>query len=528
MTGGLTWQRTAAVEFTGTRGGAAPLTWGQQAIWRLTRWLDDGDPYFNMPWTLPVYGRRDLDTVLLALRRLVERHETLRTTCEETPVGPVQRVAREGRLTVEVFDAGEAKPLAAARELSADLAAKGFDYATEPPLRCAVVTGGGRPRAVAFALSHLAVDGWALDILAADWKGLLAGDDLPDPGWQPLDQSAFEREGAGAARGERAFRHWRAALERVPRSLFDFPRREPEEQRFVRVGMESAAVAAAAETLAARWSVSTASVLTTASAVLLAALTGHGAAVMQLIVANRHDPRTSVMAGTAVQDGLFVLDLPEGTFADAVRAGHRQALTTYRHAHYDPVRMMALREEVGRARGGPVDLSAYFNDARTIGHWPNLPRVDPPGDPAALAALAERTRTFFVGAWSEVDATVFFATGPATNTCQLYLLTDTACLPRSTAYTLLRGVETLLLRGVAGEVPLGAVAELCGITPIERPADWVRTASGWTAPAGTGTRDPLDPAGAGEDLGPAGTRNPLGPAGAGEDLDPAVAEGGGR
>lgn len=89
-------------------------------------------------------------------------------------------------------------------------------------------------------------------------------------------------------------------------------------------------------------------------------------------------------------------------------------------------------------------------------------------------------------------------------------------------------METLLLRGVAGEVPLGAVAELCGITPIERPADWVRTASGWTAPAGTGTRDPLDPAGAGEDLGPAGTRNPLGPAGAGEDLDPAVAEGGGR
>ncbi|SNT08689.1 Condensation domain-containing protein [Streptosporangium subroseum] len=491
MTGDLTWQRAEPVEFTGTRGGESSLTWGQQAFWRLTRWLDDGDPYFNLPWTLPVYGRRDLGAVLLALRRLVERHETLRTTYEEIPGGPVQRVAREGRFTVEVFEAGEARPLVVARELSAELAAKGFDYATELPFRCAVVTRDGRPRAVAFALTHLAVDGWSLNILATDWRSLLAGDELPVPAWQPLDQAAFEREGAGAARGERAFRHWRAVLGRVPRSLFDFPGETPEEQRFVRVGMESAAVAAAAEVLAERWSVSTASVLTTASAVLLATLTGHREVAMQLIVANRHGSQIEAMVGAVVQDGLFVLDLPEGTFADAVRAGHGQALTTYRHAQYDPLGMMALREEVGRERGGAIDLSAYFNDTRTIGHWPDLPGVEPAGDPAAIAALTEQTRTFFVGAWPKVDATAFFATGPATNTCQLYLLTDTARLPRSTAYALLRGLETLLVGSVAGEVPLDEVAERCGITPIERPGDWVMTGPDWSGPSEAGPSSPL-------------------------------------
>ncbi|MGV9534904.1 hypothetical protein ACWDR9_14875 [Streptosporangium sandarakinum] len=61
---------SVTVEFAGARGGEAPLTWGQQAFWRLTRWLDDGDPYFNMPWTLPVPGRHDLDAVLAALRAL--------------------------------------------------------------------------------------------------------------------------------------------------------------------------------------------------------------------------------------------------------------------------------------------------------------------------------------------------------------------------------------------------------------------------------------------------------------------------
>jgi len=470
MTADLVRLSATAVEFTGARGGESPLSWGQLAIWRLTRWLDDDDPYFNMPWVLPIYGRRDLDTVLGALRVLVERHETLRTTYEETPGGLVQRVAREGRFTVEVYDAGEVKPTAAAKELSTRLAATAFDYATELPFRCAVVTVGGRPRAVALTLSHLAVDGGALDVLARDWRDLLAGGEPPAPTWQPMDQAAFECEGPGAARGERTLRHWRAVLERAPLSMFDFPRTTPEEPRFVKVGMESAATAAAAEVLAARWSVSTASVLTTASAVLLGTLTGHDEVVMQLIVANRHDPRVAAMVGSAVQDGIFILGLPEGTFTDAARAGHRQALTAYRNAHYNPYRMMALREEVGRERGRPVDLSAYFNDARTVGHWPHLPAVEPPGDPAAIAALTERTRTFHVGSWPEVDATAMFATGTATNTCELFLMADTAYLPRPAAYALLRGVESLLVASVARDVPLDEVAELCGIVPVERPA----------------------------------------------------------
>ncbi|MGC5011954.1 condensation domain-containing protein [Streptosporangium sp. DT93] len=457
------------VEFAGTRGGEAPFTWGQLAFWRLARWLDDDDPFYNMSWVLPVYGRRDLEAVLSALRALVERHEALRTTFAQTPGGLLQRVAERGEFTVEVFDTN-VKPLAAARDLAAAMAATAFDHTAELPFRAAVVTVDGRPRMVAFAFCHLAVDGGSLDVLARDWRSLLAGNEPPGPVWQPMDQAVFEQEGAGATRGERALRYWRTHLERVPRTMFDFPRTTPEEPRFIRLGMESAAVAAAAEALAARWSVSTSTVLTTAGAVLLSVLTGHDPMVMQLVVANRHDPRVAGMAGTSAQDGLFVLDLPEGTFADATRAGHRQALAAYRHAQYDAYRMMALREEIGRERGGPMDLSAYFNDARTITDWPHLPAVDPPGDPAAIAALAGRTRIFHVAGWDQVDATAMFSTGPATDVCQLYLLVDTAYVPRSTTRTLLLGMETLLVAAVARDVRLAEVAELCGITPVERPA----------------------------------------------------------
>lgn len=449
------------VEFAAD-GGEAPLTWGQRAIWRITRWLDDGDPYFNMTWVLPVAGKPDLPTVLRALTGLITRHESLRTTISPSagaagggtdPGAPpddfVQRIAARGRLTVDVFDAVGGRPREVAAAVAAELAAKGFDYGGELPVRCAVVTADGRPRALAFALSHLAVDAGALDVMAAQWRPLLTGERLPPVAWQPRDQAAHEQSAAGRARGERTLRHWSSVLRDVPATLFDHPPGTPEDPRFVRIGMESAAVAAATETLAARWSVSTTSVLLSAAAALLTAVTGRRKAVMQFIVGNRHDARLRDMVGTAVQDGLFTLDLPDGTFADAARAGHRQALITYRHAHYEPYAMMRLRDEVG-----PADLSAYFNDVRTVPTWPNRPRGEP-------AELTGRTRTFFVGAWSEVDAKVFFATGPATHTCQLFLLTDTAYLPRPTAYAMLRGVETLLVRSVTEDVPLDRLREIC-------------------------------------------------------------------
>ncbi|MFF4776939.1 condensation domain-containing protein [Microtetraspora fusca] len=462
------------VEFAGARGGEAPLTWGQRMIWSSTRWLPDGDPYFNLSWTLPVAGAVDLPAVLRALRRLIERHETLRTAYVKTGEGTVQRVACAGRLTVGVYETAS-RPMSAATTLAAELAATAFDYARELPVRCAVVISGGRPRAVALALSHLAVDGWSLNLLATEWPRLLTGDDLPAPGRQPLDQAAYESGNEAAARSARAVRHWRAGLARAPRSMFDFPGREPEEPRFVRYGMRSLATAVAAETLAARCSATTASVLTVASAALLAAVTGHRTAALQLIVSNRHDPCVRDMAAPAALDGLFVLDLADGTFADAVRRGHGQAMAAYRNGHYDLSAVDAVRAEAARERGADLDLDAFFNDVRPDGRWRDLPPVDR-GDPAVLR---ERTRTFFVGGYPKVKAHVFFATGPASATCEFFVLVDTAFLPGETAERMLLGLETLLVRAVAEEVPLDRVAEVCGLAPVRRPAGWTRVGDDW-------------------------------------------------
>ncbi|HEY9523215.1 MAG TPA: hypothetical protein VIR33_08245, partial [Thermopolyspora sp.] len=292
--------------------------------------------------------------------------------------------------------------------------------------------------------------------------GLLRGEDPPPADWQPMDQAVLEREESFRARSARSIRYWRSVLEEVPLDVFDHAPREAEDPRFIEVGMESVALAAAAERLAERWTISTTSVLLAACATVLATVSGRPRAVMQLVHSNRRDPRTRTMVGTVGQDGLFVLDLPRSDFAATCRAAHRGALMAYRNAHYDPFEMQAMRAEIGRRRGREPDLDAFFNDRRGIGTWPNLPRFASDEDLAR-----EKTRMHVTNAWPGVRFKVFFTVGTAPDTGQLSLIIDTAYLPRDTAKAMLLGVEALLVRSLTADVPVAAVPGICGVTAYD-------------------------------------------------------------
>ncbi|MCK2215703.1 condensation domain-containing protein [Actinomadura sp. ATCC 31491] len=429
-----------------------PLTWGQRLMWRATHLMGGSRAFLNCPWVLPVYGRREPADVLGGLRALLERHESLRTTFVAGPEGPVQRVAATGELPVAltVPEPGESALRAAAR-VAADLGRVPFDHGRDLPLRCSLVLKDGRPKAVALAFSHLAVDYQALSLLAAEWKALLRGEELPPPSWQPADQVELERSPVFLARSARSLAYWRPVLEEVPLEVFDHAPGEPEDPRFIEVELESVALAAAATALAARWTLSTTSVLLAACAAVLATASGRERAVMQLVHGNRRDPRTRGLVATVGQDALFVLDLAEQDFAALCRAAHRNALTAYRNACYDPYAMQAMREEVGRRRGREPDLDAFFNDRRGTGEWPSLPAAAPP------------SRTSVRDAWPGVRFKAFFTVGTAPDTGQLSLIADTAYLGRETARAMLLAVESLLVRAVREDVPMAGAARLCGM-----------------------------------------------------------------
>ncbi|MFB7947452.1 condensation domain-containing protein [Kitasatospora phosalacinea] len=449
-----------SVQFRGTRAESAPMTWGQGAIWQSIRWLGDASHYFNIPRVLPLPPGAGLDRVVAAVGETLSRHEALRTLFHETPDGPVQQVLAGGTLSIGRSDVPEGRGREAAEEAAAELAGTSFRYGEELPIRCTLVSEGLRPAYLAIAFAHISVDFRAVQLVEAEMLRLLEGVSDPLPDWQPLDQARHENGATGSARGSAACDYWRRTLGKVPAPLFAGPPQPTGKDRFVRLRMDSPAAAVAATMLAGRCQVTTGSVLLAATAAALASYTGHDTVALQLIAANRYNDRERRLIGAMSQNALFVLDLAAGSFEDAARRTFVAATNAYRFSRYDVNAMRPVLDRAGADPDRPVDLSAFFNDARMQDHWEGLPATELAAD--ELRALAERTEISFIGSWERQDAKYFVHTTHLPDRCRLYLMADTAFIPVAAMENLLRGIEKLLVENAIGDLPFNETAAAIG------------------------------------------------------------------
>ncbi|WP_328952343.1 amino acid adenylation domain-containing protein (plasmid) [Streptomyces sp. NBC_00184] len=147
------------------RPGLVPLSSAQRRLWFL-RQLEGAESVYNMPLAWRLSGPLDLAALEAALSDLAGRHETLRTVFPATDGVPYQRVLASAealpRLSVTPAD----EP--ALPELLAAAAARGFDLATEPPLRAEVFEVSADEHVLLLVMHHIAGDGWSLGPLAAD------------------------------------------------------------------------------------------------------------------------------------------------------------------------------------------------------------------------------------------------------------------------------------------------------------------------------------------------------------------------
>src|SRR5207247_10122712 len=114
-----------------------PPSFGQQQLWLLDRLLPDGS-VFNVPAILRMIAALEIDALREALRELVRRHEVLRTRFEVQHAMPVQVIAPELKLGLEVEDLGalpEEEREAEAQRRAKEVASKPFDLERGPLLR---------------------------------------------------------------------------------------------------------------------------------------------------------------------------------------------------------------------------------------------------------------------------------------------------------------------------------------------------------------------------------------------------------
>ncbi|MBZ4409176.1 amino acid adenylation domain-containing protein [Myxococcus sp. XM-1-1-1] len=211
-----------------TRDTAPPLSFAQERLWFLSQ-LHEQQGVYNMPFALRLDGELDAEALRARLQRLVDRHESLRTTFPGHGA-PLQHIQESAQLSWERFDlsALESPDEEATRRVRLEAAAP-FDLEKGPLFRARLFRLAPQRHVLLLNLHHIISDGWSFGVLYRE----LSSPSLPPLSLQYADFSSWQRSLLSGHLLSSQLSFWTRLLDGVPHLLSlptDFPR--PSLQRF--------------------------------------------------------------------------------------------------------------------------------------------------------------------------------------------------------------------------------------------------------------------------------------------------------
>ncbi len=144
-----------------------PLTAGQRRLWELQS-LEDRNPVHNISLAYQLRGPLDVVAFEQALREIVKRHESLRTTIAVECGKPVQVIRPDG--LIPLIQSGERSGSQAdwirhVEEQARGDASTPFDLSQGPLARFRLLSRSGDEHAFLITTHHIITDRWSLGIL---------------------------------------------------------------------------------------------------------------------------------------------------------------------------------------------------------------------------------------------------------------------------------------------------------------------------------------------------------------------------
>ncbi|MFJ6618888.1 condensation domain-containing protein [Kitasatospora sp. NPDC091335] len=360
--------RRITVRYATEGGGSGPLTRGQDNMIRCIR--SSAPEQINKESVWPVPDGTSVPSGLVALRLLVERHESLRTSFPAGP-GPDgfpdrQVVHPAGRFAVAVVEAGsrsEAELDALASELGAKDVAVPVDLDAPPRVRFTLVAAGERLLRLIAVVCHAGADGAATAVLIQDWHALAGRKELPPvTAATPLRIAVAEQSPQGRRRSAAALRHWARVLTTGPQTVFADTRivGPPRDHGALLVRSRTAADHLAA--VCRRTAASPSVVLLAAFAALVAHRSGRRELVMSALSANRQRAALIDHVGTLAQDALILLDTEAADLDQLIGRAKSASLSAYWHSTLDAEQVWQLVEDAAHLRGARFGRQVVVND----------------------------------------------------------------------------------------------------------------------------------------------------------------------
>jgi amino acid adenylation domain-containing protein len=203
-----------------------PATHRQQGMWVLHQYAPQS-PVYNYPSAFRLQGPQSVAGLEQAFTRLIERHDTLRTTFAMKDGVLVQRVAADSAFQLQQVNLEEAEVRrVAAEEWIEQAACLPFDLTAEPAIRALLVRLQAEEHVLLVVMHHIISDGWSCSNL---WRELSAlyeapatdGAALRELPVQFADYAAWQKDRLerGALAEQTAYWKTKLAGESVPLDL---------------------------------------------------------------------------------------------------------------------------------------------------------------------------------------------------------------------------------------------------------------------------------------------------------------------
>ncbi|WP_405935310.1 condensation domain-containing protein [Streptomyces sp. NBC_00726] len=472
-----TTERTLTVRFGGGTERLGPLAMGQANMVRCV--LRDEPVQINIHDVWPVPAGVTVDSAIDALRVLVERHESLRTTFPGadslTDLG-CQAVAAEGEfvLIVRDHDILPPQPSAYAEAVARDARVDRFHLDRDFPLRITLLTVRGVPAYVCLVANHAAADGGALTILREEWLTLVSGGDLPVvKALAPLDLALDELSPAGRRKSVASLRYWEQVIRTGPQAMFAEPRVRPGDHPQAQLTLRSRQAGRALAAAASRTGSPAPTVLLAAWCTLVGHRAGQSTCVIAAPTSNRHRPALARAVTALSQDALLRLDVSGPTFDTVLRRAWGAALDAYRHSRFDSVRLWDMIERTTRDRGSHFSRDVVFNDVSSVLGT----RLD---DPPTHAEEPDMELVW--GPEQKLPTRMLTFVHAMEPALRLALWADPHLFERHEAEEFLVGLVLLLEAVAVDDVPLKSLTDVTGVRPVPRDANWLHIDGCWVSP----------------------------------------------
>jgi hypothetical protein len=325
----------------------APLSFGQLYSWReIDAYPVDGKQEANLPATWDLRGF-SLEQVQLALSRLVQRHEPLRTTYHLLDGVLAQRIHADPPAPVELVD----RVITDAEEpdrSTAELIGVAFAMTDQLCWRAVLVSTQGAPMYLSLSFSHLILDVWSVLELRAQFSELLAGAEPAGPvGPTPREEAGKQSQDSAAGRRAGAERYWRQLLAAQPADQLPSLASGVRQDR-IQATLHSHRLGVLAAEVAKTLGVTPPAVLL---AIIAAALAEHLDAeriTMSLMSSNRFAVAHRRLVTTRNQLIPALLHLePGGSLAEHITKAHWAGAKAYRYGSYDLDQVLAIAADSG-------------------------------------------------------------------------------------------------------------------------------------------------------------------------------------